>query len=203
MAQFDAPKRTTIPKIVVKQSPTGKLWPERHTRVLHSVGGKAGLKALNGSEKCPSDCYTTVLHSRHVGLWRRGAVYQYRVRVPHALVGVLGKREINRSLQTTSFNDAVRAVRKIAFDIETYFSRVHDGQSAVDASNLLDERPTFDAIENAAMWCGLDRVEISKTMASAWNFGIRSPRMAPERPVRLSSDQIKRLDMWCSLKEEW
>jgi hypothetical protein len=30
----------------------------------------------------------------------------------------LGKREINRSLKTTSFADAVRTVRKIAFEIE-------------------------------------------------------------------------------------
>jgi integrase len=75
-----------------------------------------------------------VLHSRHVGLWRRGAVYQYRVRVPRTLVGVLGKREINRSLKTTSFNDAVRAVRKVAFDIETFFSGVHEGQSAAAGS---------------------------------------------------------------------
>lgn len=61
------------------------------------------------------------------------------------------------------------------------------------ASNLLDEGATFDAIESAAIWCGLDRVETSKTMASAWNVGIRSPRTAPERPVRLSPDEIKRL----------
>jgi integrase len=72
-----------------------------------------------------------VLHNKHVGLWRRGAVYQYRVRVPQALVTVLGKREINRSLKTTSFRDAVRTVRRIAFEIETYFSDVRDAQFAV------------------------------------------------------------------------
>jgi hypothetical protein len=133
-ALFDAPKRTILPKIVEEQSPTGKLCPDRHTRVLHSVGAKGGLKASNHIQKQSSDCYTVVLHSRHAGLWRSGAVYQYRVRVPHPLVTVLGKREINRSLKTTSFSDAVRTVRKIAFEIETYFSEVHDLQSTCGAT---------------------------------------------------------------------
>ena len=125
---------TILPKIVEKQSPTGELCVDRHTRVLHSVEAKGGLKASNHLQKQSSDCYTVVLHSRHLGLWRRGAVYQYRVRVPHSLVTVLGKREINRSLKTTSFSDAVRTVRKIAFEIETYFSEVHDLQSTCDAT---------------------------------------------------------------------
>ncbi|WP_431357982.1 DUF6538 domain-containing protein [Sphingomonas glacialis] len=49
-----------------------------------------------------------VLHKRHCGLWRRGAVYQYRVRVPADLKSVVGATQIDRSLRTTSFTVASR-----------------------------------------------------------------------------------------------
>ena len=36
--------------------------------------------------------------SMRCGLWRRGGVYQYRVRVPVDLIGILGTARINRTL---------------------------------------------------------------------------------------------------------
>ncbi|WP_420853325.1 DUF6538 domain-containing protein [Sphingobium estronivorans] len=40
---------------------------------------------------------------RHTGLWRGGAVYQYRVRVACDVVGLTGRSRISRSLGTASY----------------------------------------------------------------------------------------------------
>jgi len=58
-----------------------------------------------------------------LGLWRRGAVYQYRVRIPRELVPLFGKTHLNRSLKTAARPEAVRAVRKVAHEIELAFEQ--------------------------------------------------------------------------------
>ncbi|WP_425485335.1 DUF6538 domain-containing protein [Azospirillum oleiclasticum] len=44
-----------------------------------------------------------------MGLWLRGAVWQFRTHLPADLQAVLGRTHINRSLRTSSHPDAIRA----------------------------------------------------------------------------------------------
>ena len=62
-----------------------------------------------------------------MGLWLRGAVWQFRTRVPPDLQGVLGRTHINRSLKTSSYPDAIRAARRVAFEIEQDFEAARGG----------------------------------------------------------------------------
>jgi hypothetical protein len=55
------------------------------------------------------------------GLWRRGAIYQYRTRVPADLLTVVGAARINRSLKTASLTVARRLARAAAYEIEQEF----------------------------------------------------------------------------------
>ena len=64
---------------------------------------------------------------RFRGLWRRGAVYQYRVRVPVDLVTAIGRSHINRSLKTTSLRDAQRAMMAVGHDLERFFDNARGG----------------------------------------------------------------------------
>ncbi|WP_408988074.1 DUF6538 domain-containing protein [Sphingomonas sp. SUN019] len=52
------------------------------------------------------------------GLWRRGAIYQYRTRMPVDLYGILGNSRIKRSLKTASLAVARRLVTTIASDVQ-------------------------------------------------------------------------------------
>jgi hypothetical protein len=64
-----------------------------------------------------------VSHRRRLpDLWLRGAVWQFRTRVPADLESVLGWSHINRFLKTTSYPDAIWATRQIAFEIEGMFN---------------------------------------------------------------------------------
>ncbi|WP_407938351.1 DUF6538 domain-containing protein [Novosphingobium barchaimii] len=49
------------------------------------------------------------------GLWRRGTIFQYRVRVPADVATVLGRSHISRSLNTSSMRDARRALILTAY----------------------------------------------------------------------------------------
>jgi len=107
--------------------------PDCDTRLSHNRGGKEHLNHSNTSQNRRSNCDTQVSHRRHCELWRRGAVYQYRVRVPHNLVDRMGRTHINRSLKTPSFSVALRLVRKVAFEIEAYF----DEASVIGGGSVL------------------------------------------------------------------
>lgn len=70
------------------------------------------------------------------GLWRRGAVYQYRTRVPADLIEIVGKPRINRSLRTASLTAARRLVRATAYEIEREFEALRArGACMVAGSN--------------------------------------------------------------------
>jgi hypothetical protein len=51
-------------------------------------------------------------------------VWQFRTRVPADLQAVLGRTHVNRSLRTGSYPDAIRAARRLAFEIEQEFDSV-------------------------------------------------------------------------------
>ena len=64
-------------------------------------------------------------------MWRRGAIYQYRVRVPRDLVGPGGLTRVNRSLKTSSFPEGVRAARRVAYELELEFAQARRGQESL------------------------------------------------------------------------
>lgn len=55
------------------------------------------------------------------GLWLRGTIYQFRVKVPVDLRDALGCVHVNRSLRTDSPSLAIRLARKVAFEIDAMF----------------------------------------------------------------------------------
>ncbi|TWA62229.1 hypothetical protein FBZ84_1111, partial [Azospirillum baldaniorum] len=68
----------------------------------------------------------------------RGAVWQFRTRVPADLQAVLGRTHINRSLRTSSYPDAIRAARRIAFEIEDMFDAARGGTGSNPAHAACD-----------------------------------------------------------------
>lgn len=52
------------------------------------------------------------------GLWQRGAIHQYRTRVPADLVTLMGTSRISHSLKTASLTVARRLAKTMAFEIE-------------------------------------------------------------------------------------
>ncbi|WP_371128227.1 DUF6538 domain-containing protein [Sphingomonas sp. YR710] len=115
------------------------------TMALHSTPVKAGSTHSNITANGQPDCYTRVSHRHHCGLWRRGAIYQYRVRVPADLRQVLGKVEINRSLRTASFTVATRLVRTIAFEVERNFDTFRS-RAAPDGLDAASKRRTIKVV---------------------------------------------------------
>ncbi|QCN95318.1 hypothetical protein D3093_08650 [Azospirillum argentinense] len=68
----------------------------------------------------------------------RGAVWQFRTRVPADLQEVLGRTHINRSLRTSSYPDAIRAARRAAFEIEQDFEAARRGTGGDPAHAACD-----------------------------------------------------------------
>ncbi len=124
---------TSSRKIVGKQPSAGSARPNCSTRLSHNRVRETGLSCSNQRRIQPRNCNTAVSHKRPSGLWRRGAVYQYRVRVPGDLVTLFGKTHFSRSLKTAARVEALRAARKMAFEIELDFdrARISEGQPEV------------------------------------------------------------------------
>ncbi|WP_407670248.1 DUF6538 domain-containing protein [Paramagnetospirillum marisnigri] len=76
------------------------------------------------------------------GLWLRGSVWQYRVAVPTDLRSKLARLDLNRSLGTSNYYDAVRAARKVAYEVECLFDQVRSGdQVRVDFGDHAEPEP--------------------------------------------------------------
>jgi len=82
------------------------------------------------------DCHTTLSHRprtrrsqrrRPTGLWLRGAVWQFRVRVPQDVRSKIGKSEVSKSLGTSNYRDAIGQARKVAYEIKVMFDQVRSG----------------------------------------------------------------------------
>jgi hypothetical protein len=87
---------TTFPQIVKKKTFEGSSRPNRSTRLSHSRVPASGVSYSKLEKVEGSLCCTMVSHMRPAGLWRRGVVYQDRVRVPQDLVAAIGKTHLNR-----------------------------------------------------------------------------------------------------------
>jgi hypothetical protein len=114
--------------IVRGNASPGALTPSRGTSLSHTADLESSSKPLDRSPDGRGGCRTTMSHRRRpAGLWLRGSVYQYRVRVPVELRERLGRTHINRSLGTRSYPDAIRAARRVAFEIEGMFDTARGG----------------------------------------------------------------------------
>ncbi len=112
---------TISQKIVGKQPSNGSSAAKCSPTVSPMTVADQGLTLSESTKNLNLKCSPRVSPRRHTGLWRRGAVYQYRVRVPCDVIGLAGKSRINRSLGTASYGEAIRLVRKIAFEMQIHF----------------------------------------------------------------------------------
>ena len=87
---------TRTPKIVEKQSSSQRSSHDCRTGVSHTPPSTCDLTSSKTSVNRSPNCSTSVSHRRHVGLWRRGAIYQYRVRAPADLRPLIRASHINR-----------------------------------------------------------------------------------------------------------
>lgn len=131
-------------KIVEKQPFKASHYADCSTQLSHNRVRDAALSYSNDDVIVDPQCSTRVSHRRPIGLWRRGAVYQYRVRVPHDLVPLIGKTHFSRSLKTAARNEALRALRKVAFEIELEFDGIRVGaghNQTVTATKTMQRGP--------------------------------------------------------------
>ena len=95
-----------------------------HTQASHIRARNGGLTLTNRSRNRQQDCHTRLSHKRSVrGLWLRGSIYQFRVRVPVDLRAAIGCLDLNRSLRTDSPTLAARLARIVASEIERMFEQ--------------------------------------------------------------------------------
>ncbi|WP_369821059.1 DUF6538 domain-containing protein [Novosphingobium sp. CCH12-A3] len=69
------------------------------------------------------DCRTAVCHRRAFGVWLRGSIYHFRVRVPHDLRSAFGRTHLSRSLRTDSLTVANRLAARCALEAAASFDR--------------------------------------------------------------------------------
>ncbi|WP_434404598.1 DUF6538 domain-containing protein [Sphingobium sp. DN12] len=119
---------------------------------------------------------------RPQGLWRRGAIYQYRVRVPHDLIGSVGLTRVNRSLKTSSFHEAVRVARRVAYEIELEFVQVRCGV----------EPTTFPADRQQTVRPTIVPVVVSKTTDRTIRDAIDGYMTDPTRSRTVKSEAVYR-----------
>lgn len=88
-----------------------------YTTLLHNPQHGQTLSVSERSGNAARGCYTNDLHNRTHFVRRGGRIY-YRRSVPTSLCGIVGKREIWRSLGTDSPSVAVRRSHRVAAEIE-------------------------------------------------------------------------------------
>jgi hypothetical protein len=91
--------------------------PDCRTTVPHIGTAKAVISGCNRGENSRADCHTNLpdkratnrRKQRPTGIWLRGTVWQFRMRVPRAVVATVG-----REFKT---NQAARRQAKIAYQL--------------------------------------------------------------------------------------
>ncbi|MCW2238216.1 DUF6538 domain-containing protein [Azospirillum canadense] len=131
---------TCVPiDLVGKSAPDGALNPVCDTALSHAASAESPPSPSKSAVSARPGCRTSLSPKRRpTGLWMRGAVWQYRTRVPADLHAVLGRSHINRSLRTSSYPDAIRAARRIAFEIEQEFDAARGGAGSDPADAACD-----------------------------------------------------------------
>ncbi len=77
-------------------------------------------------------------HTHSFRVQRRGSTYFYRRRVPHDLVGLVGRTEIIRSLKTGNLNEARRRAATLDTGVYRLIDRMRDKQETVVEDRLMD-----------------------------------------------------------------
>jgi hypothetical protein len=99
----------------------GPSFDDCYTISLHNPNHDQALSVSERSGNPARDCYTNRLHKVRTHFVRRAGRLYYRRRVPEALQGVVGKREVWRSLGTDSPTVALRRSHQVAAQIERDF----------------------------------------------------------------------------------
>jgi len=122
------------------------------TEVGHNDHRDAVVTTENCAENSRPQRVTTVGHKRsNRGLYRRGSIYQFRVRVPGDLRDVIGPSHVKRSLQTDSRSLAIRLSRKVASEVEAAFEEARRKKGLAHEGKLLAERPVPTAVAVAKL----------------------------------------------------
>ena len=120
-----------------------------------------GLNDSNRAQNGKANCSPEVSPNRlPCGLWRRGAVYQYRTRVPADLIAIVGKPRINRSLKTASLAVARRSVREIACDIERQFDAFRQAGGAATVQDRVVIAKPSPVCRTSSTSCSLTFAEV-------------------------------------------
>ncbi|MEE4452254.1 DUF6538 domain-containing protein [Novosphingobium resinovorum] len=92
------------------------------TNAAYLDAQKLSATLSNRSKKRHPGCCTRSSYEPSArGLWLRGSIYQFRVKVPANLREAMGCAHVNRSLRTDSPSLAIRLARKAAFEIDAMF----------------------------------------------------------------------------------
>ncbi len=150
------------------------------TKVSHNSGTNRGLTPCHSSVIPTAARRTSVYHIQ--GLWRRNGVFQYRVRVPTDLVARVGTTHINRSLRTTDWRVARRAVHVTALCIASHFDDLRGVPSATDASH--DPAPSYSSPVEAAT---------AITLSQAWSLYLDDPTSKRSAKSKAAYDAVRRL----------
>ncbi|WP_420708932.1 DUF6538 domain-containing protein [Erythrobacter sp. WG] len=92
------------------------------TGVSYNRDADSRITLSDRSKNRRADCHTRLPYNPPArGVWLRGAIYQFRVRVPADLRDALGCVHVDRSLRTDSRSLAVRLSRKVAAEVDAIF----------------------------------------------------------------------------------
>jgi len=138
--------------------------------------------------------------SRVAGLYRRGNVWQYRVRVPMDIRLILNREFIRRSLKTADYGEALRRVRTVSYDIAMMFDDVRrngDGVSIKLAHKTVTQGPfstTKSSPDSSANISNPFRnIEIDDLIANITNrVLVGMGHKAPNGPVVTLEELFKR-----------
>lgn len=117
------------------------------------------------------------------GLWRRGGIYQYRVRVPADLIGVLGTARINRTLGTAFYREALTKARIAALELEHQFQCAREG-GAKPCKIILPSAPTLPVAAFGST---------AVTLSEAWNRYLNDPASSRSEKSALAYATVRSL----------
>ncbi|WP_443026123.1 MULTISPECIES: DUF6538 domain-containing protein [unclassified Sphingomonas] len=118
----------------------------------HKTSFDQSLSLSDGCENDRPNCRTRVSHRWPSGVWRRGAMFQYRVRVPSDLRQVIGSSHISRSLGTASLTVARRLAKVVAFQIDERFDAARKSGDWTAAPELSECRATESSVSVPTRW---------------------------------------------------
>lgn len=118
------------------------------------------------------------------GLWRRGGIYQYRVRVPVDLIGVLGTARINRTLGTASYRDALLNARIVALDLESRFQCAREAGAMPSVTAQPTGRNALPLILHTSL---------GVTLSDAWQRYLSDPASSRSEKSALAYTTVRNL----------